>query len=800
MSCFAFSFSRKAYLKFSTIIVISFFLLSTFSKLKLLLMKKINTAFLLFITISLHAQDTKMNTFIANLMNKMTIDEKIGQLNLVTPGGAVTGSVVSSDVDNKIRKGDVGGLFGITGADKIRKAQDIAINNSRLHIPLLFGLDIIHGHRTIFPIPLGLSASWDTALIERSAHIAATEATAEGLCWAFSPMVDIARDPRWGRIAEGAGEDPFLGSQIAKAMVHGYQGSSYSDHTLMACVKHFALYGAAEAGRDYNTVDMSRIKMYEYYLPPYKAALDAGCGSVMSSFNEIDAVPATGNKWLLTDLLRKQWGFKGFVVSDYTAVSEMINHGAGDLQTVSALALNAGLDMDMVSEGLLTTLKKSLSEGKVTEKQINDACRRILEAKYKLGLFDNPYKYCDTTRAAKEILTDANRVAAREIAAHTFVLLKNDLLPSAGATGTSTLPLKKNGTIALIGPLADSKRNMLGTWSVSGDPSQSVSVLEGVKSVAGKDVNVLYAKGANLSDDTLVVKRTNVFGPEIEVDKRTPSEMIGEAVDIANKADIVVAVLGEAADMTGEASSMSDISLQESQKKLLQALVQTNKPVVLILFNGRPMTLTWEDEHVGAILDVWFPGVEAGNAIADVLFGNYNPSGKITATFPRSVGQIPIYYNHKNTGRPYNGEAFAKFKSNYLDVSNDPLYPFGYGLSYTTFSYSDIQLNKTSLTGNDHLIATVTVTNTGKVAGEETVQLYITDPVASVTRAVKDLKGFQKITLQPGEMKAVSFNITPKDLKFYNNDLKYDWEAGEFIFQIGGNSRDVKSATVEWTK
>ena len=744
----------------------------------------------------IHAQDAKMNTFISNLMKKMTIDEKIGQLNLVTPGGAVTGSVVSKDVDGKIRNGQVGGLFGIWGADKVRQAQEIAVNNSRLHIPLIFGLDVIHGHKTVFPIPLGLSASWDTALIRRSASIAATEATADGLCWAFSPMVDIARDPRWGRIAEGAGEDPFLGSQIAKAMVRGYQGNSFTDHTLMACVKHFALYGASEAGRDYNTVDMSRIKMYEYYLPPYKAAVDAGVGSVMSSFNEIDGVPATGNKWLLTDLLRKQWGFKGVVVSDYTSVSEMINHGVGDLQTVSALALNAGLDMDMVSEGFLTTLKKSLQEGKVTEEKINTACKRILEAKYKLGLFDDPYKYCDSTRAAKEILTQENRTAAREIATHTFVLLKNDSL----VNGATALPLKKSGTIALIGPLADNKRNMMGTWTVAGDFNQSVTVMDGIKNVAGDSVKILYAKGANISDDSLTIKRANALGTEIEVDKRSPQEMINEAVDVANKADVIVAVLGEAADMTGEASSMSNINLQESQENLLKALVKTNKPTVLVLFNGRPMTLTWENEHVNAMLDVWFPGIEAGNAIADALFGNYNPGGKLSVTFPQSVGQIPIYYNHKRTGRPYNGEDFAKFKSNYLDISNEPLYPFGYGLSYTTFSYSDIQLNKTNLKGKDRLIATITVTNTGKVTGEETVQLYITDPVASVTRSAEDLKGFQKITLQPGEIQAVSFNITPDDLKFYNSDLKYDWESGDFIIRIGSNSRDVKSATVKWMK
>ena len=760
-------------------------------------MRKLLTLLCLIAINYVQAQDAKMNSFISSLMKKMTIDEKIGQLNLVTPGGAVTGSVVSKDVDEKIRNGQVGGLFGIWGADKVRQAQEIAVNNSRLHIPLLFGLDVIHGHKTVFPIPLGLSASWDTALITRSARIAATEATADGLCWAFSPMVDIARDPRWGRIAEGAGEDPFLGSQIAKAMVRGYQGNDFaSDHTLMACVKHFALYGASEAGRDYNTVDMSKIKMYEYYLPPYKAAVDAGVASVMSSFNEIDGVPATGNKWLLTDLLRKQWGFKGLVVSDYTSVSEMINHGVGDLQTVSALALNAGLDMDMVSEGFLTTLKKSLEERKVTEEKINTACRRILEAKYKLGLFDDPYKYCDSTRAAKEILTQENRKAAREIATHTFVLLKNDSL----ANGTTALPLKKSGTIALIGPLADNKRNMMGTWTVAGDFNKSVTVMEGIKNVAGDSVKILYAKGANISDDSLTVKRSNALGTEIEIDKRSPQEMINEAVDVANKADVVVAVLGEAADMTGEASSMSNINLQESQENLLKALVQTNKPIVLVLMSGRPLTINWENEHVNSILETWFPGIEAGNAIADVLFGNYNPSGKLSITFPRNVGQIPIYYNHKRTGRPYNGEDFAKFKSNYLDVSNEPLYPFGYGLSYTTFSYSDVQFNKTDLKGNDRLIATITVTNTGKVAGEETVQLYITDPVASVTRSVEDLKGFQKITLQPGEIKAVSFNITPDDLKFYNSDLKYNWESGDFIIRIGGNSRDLKSATVKWEK
>lgn len=756
-------------------------------------MKRLIAVFLSLVTGHLYAQqDAKMNAFITSLMSKMTIDEKIGQLNLVTPGGAVTGSVVSQGVDENIRKGYVGGLFGITGPDKVRQAQDIAVKNSRLKIPLFFGLDVIHGHKTVFPIPLGLSCSWDMALIERSARIAATEATADGLCWAFSPMVDIARDPRWGRISEGSGEDQYLGGEIAKAMVRGYQGKDYSStDRLMACVKHFALYGAAEAGRDYNSVDMSRIKMYEYYLPPYKAAVDAGVGSVMSSFNDIDAVPATGNKWLLTDLLRKQWGFKGLVVSDYTSVSEMSNHGLGDLQAVSALALNAGLDMDMVAEGFLTTLKKSLKEGKVTQKQIDDACRRILEAKYKLGLFDDPYRYMDETRPAREILTADTRKAAREIAAHSFVLLKNN---------AQLLPLQKSGTIAVVGPLADSRRNMLGTWSVAGDFTKAVTVIEGIKNVA-QGAKIIYAKGANIADDPLLVKRTNVFPPdEIETDKRSADEMIGEAVDAANNADVVVAVVGEAADMTGEASSRSDIGLPESQLNLLKALAKTGKPVVMVLFNGRPMTLAWETQHMNAMLDVWFGGTEGGNAIADVLFGNYNPSGKLTTTFPQNVGQIPLYYNHKNTGRPYNNEEFAKFKSNYLDVSNDPLFPFGYGLSYTTFSYSDVNLSKTNLKGNETLKAAVTLTNTGKYAGEEVVQLYITDLVASVTRAVKDLKGFQKIMLQPGESKEVSFTITPEQLKFYNSNLKFDWESGDFIIHIGTNSSDLKSAEINWVK
>jgi len=736
-----------------------------------------------------NSNETKMDNFINALMKKMTLNEKIGQLNLVTPGGAVTGSVVSKDVDTKIRNGQVGGLFGITGPDKIRRAQEIAVKNSRLHIPLIFGLDVIHGHRTIFPIPLGLSASWDTSLIKRSARIAANEATADGLNWVFSPMVDIARDPRWGRIAEGSGEDAFLGSQIAKAMVDGYQENYLSkDSTVMACVKHYALYGASEAGRDYNTVDMSKVRMYNEYLPPYKAAVDAGVGSVMSSFNTVDGIPASANRFLLTDVLRKQWGFRGLVVSDYTSISEMINHGLGDLQTVSAKSLNAGMDMDMVSEGFLTTLEESLKQGKVSLKTIDEACRKVLEAKYKLGLFDDPYRYCNEEKFKTELMSEANLKAAREIAERCFVLLKND---------NNLLPLKKSGTIALIGPLADNKRNMLGTWSVSGDPQKSVTIMQGIKNVAGNDVNILYAKGANISEDTMLIKRVNVFGTEIDVDSRTPEEMINEAVETANKADVVVAVLGEAADMTGESSSMTHIGLQLSQENLLKALVKTGKPVVLVLMNGRPMTLTWEDAHVPAILDTWFGGTEAGNAVADVLFGNYNPSGKLTASFPRNVGQIPVYYNHLNTGRPFHPGDSPKFKSDYLDVANTPLYPFGYGLSYTTFSYSDISLSNKILKAGGKITASVNVTNTGTRKGKETVQLYTRQLVGSIARPVKELKGFQQIILEPGETKKVTFLISVDDLKFYNSDLKYVYEPGPFKLFIGTNSADVKEADFE---
>ncbi|MFD0792965.1 beta-glucosidase BglX [Mucilaginibacter litoreus] len=739
-----------------------------------------------------HSEEAKMNAFIGGLMKKMTIDEKIGQLNLVTGGMAITGSVTNNGIGEGVKKGSIGGIFGLYGTADVRKMQEAAVNGSRLHIPLIFGLDVIHGHRTIFPIPLGMSATWDLGVIEQSAHIAAKEATAEGLNWVFSPMVDIARDARWGRISEGSGEDPYLGGKIAAAMVKGYQGSSLKNaDAVMACVKHFALYGGAEAGREYNTVDMSRLAMYNYYLPPYKAAVDAGVGSIMSSFNVVDGVPSTVNKWLLTDLLRSQWGFKGFVVSDYTSLNEVTNHGLGDLQTVSALAIKAGLDMDMVGEGYLKTLKKSLQEKKITIADIDRACRLVLEAKYKLGLFENPYKSLDPKREQTEIMTQANRQAARTTAEHSFVLLKNE---------NQILPLKKTGSsIALVGPLADNKRDMLGTWVIGGEWEKSVSVMEGIKHLVGENVTINYAKGSNITDDTTFMKRLN-FGPGmVSLDKQSPDEMIEDAVKAAKKSDVIVAVVGESQSMSGESSSRSDIGIPQSQQRMLKELAKLGKPLVIVLFNGRPLTLTWEDEHAAAILDVWAPGTEAGNAIANVLFGNYNPSGKLTATFPRSVGQIPVYYNHLNTGRPYTSGP-TKFKSDYLDISNDPLYPFGYGLSYSKFTYSDVQLSKSQLKGSEMLTASVTVTNNGPYAGEQVVQLYISDPVASISRPVKELKGFQKVNLQTGEKKTITFSITPQQLKFYNSQLKYDWEPGDFYIHIGFNSADIKTAKVSWAK
>ncbi len=741
----------------------------------------------LFVTLS---ESSAQTPIVDSLLSLMTLEEKIGQLNLVTQGGAVTGTVISKDVEDKIRDGKVGGIFGTRGAEKMRKIQEIAVRESRLGLPLIIGMDVIHGHQTVLPIPLGLSCSWDPSLLSECAQMSAREATADGLMWTFSPMVDIARDPRWGRIAEGFGEDPFLASSLATAMVEGYQGEDLADPTtIMACVKHFAAYGAAEGGRDYATVDMSTVRLFNEYLPPYQAAVESGVGSAMTSFNVLDYVPATASYVLLQEILRDRWDFQGFVVTDYTSINEMIAHGLGDLQHVSALALKAGVDMDMVGEGFLTTLKSSLETGIISEEEINKACARVLRAKEQLGLFEDPYRYFDEARAEQEILSAQNRAFARRVGGESQVLLKNS---------QDLLPLSKSSKIALIGPLADSRRNMMGTWSVSGDHSQSVTVLEGMQSLIGSDGSVTYAKGANISDDTLFAKKVNVFGEEIAIDDRRPEEMIEEAVRLASTADVIVAAVGEAADMSGEASSMAHIGLQPAQRRLLQALKETGKPVVMVLFSGRPMTLTWEDENMDAILEVWHTGIEAGHAIADVLFGEINPSGKLTASFPVHVGQIPVYHSMLNSGRPYNGEAFSKFKSNYLDIPNEPLYPFGYGLSYTSFDYSSPEITDTILSAEGKLSVSVSVRNSGQQAGKEIVQLYIRDLVGSISRPLKELKGFQKIVLQPGEEKTVSFEITPELLKFYNSKLEFVVEPGAFQVFVGPNSRDVQALSFSY--
>lgn len=740
---------------------------------------------------------SKKKAFIDNLISKMTLDEKIGQLNLPSSGDFTTGQTQNSDIGKKIEQGLVGGLFNIKGVDKIRAVQKVAVEKSRLKIPMIFGMDVIHGYETSFPIPLGLASSWDMDLIQRSAQIAAQESTADGINWTFSPMVDVSRDPRWGRVSEGSGEDPYLGSQIAKAMVYGYQGDDLSKkNTMLACVKHFALYGAAEAGRDYNTVDMSHLQMYNTYFPPYKAAVDAGAASVMASFNEVDGIPATGNKWLMTDVLRKQWNFKGFVVTDYTGINEMIEHGMGDLQQVSALAMNAGVDMDMVGEGFLKTLKQSITEGKVSEQTVTEAARRILESKYDLGLFDDPYKYTDSKRAQKEVFSPKHLEAAKTISSQSMVLMKND---------KQILPLKKSGTVAVIGPLADNAVNMTGTWSVAAKHANSISVLRGLKETVGKDVNFIYAKGSNIYESEEMEKKATMFDKTAGRDNRSADQIRTEALAIAKQADVIVLTIGESAEMSGESSSRTDIGIPETQKELLRELKKTGKPIVLVLFTGRPLVLTEESELADAILNVWFPGSMAGYAVSDVLYGKVNPSAKLPMTFPRSVGQVPLYYNAKNTGRPLSVEntekcTFEKFRSNYLDECTTPLYPFGFGLSYTTFGYSDVSVSNAKPTGNTPIEASVTLTNSGKYDGAEVVQLYIRDVVGSITRPVKELKGFEKVYLKAGESKKVTFKISPDDLKFFNNDLKYDWESGDFDIMIGTNSHDVKTTRVNWTK
>ncbi|WP_285268640.1 beta-glucosidase BglX [Kaistella rhinocerotis] len=740
---------------------------------------------------------TKKEAFVNSLLAKMTLDEKIGQLNLPSAGDFTTGQAQNSNIGKKIEEGSVGGLFNIKGAEKIRAVQKVAVEKSRLKIPLIFGMDVIHGYETTFPIPLGLAASWDMNLIQQTARVAASEATSDGISWTFSPMTDISREPRWGRISEGSGEDPYLGSEIAKAMVYGYQGKDLSlKNTILACVKHFALYGAGEAGMDYNTVDMSHVRMFNEYFPPYKAAVDAGVGTVMASFNEVDGIPATGNRWLQTEVLRNQWGFKGFVVSDYTGINEMIDHGMGDLQQVSALALKAGIDMDMVGEGFLTTLKKSLQEGKVTQAEIDLAAKRVLEAKYDLGLFDDPYRYGDPKAAEKEVYSLKNREIARSAAAQSVVLMKNE---------NNVLPLKPGGTVAVIGPLVNNALNMAGTWSVGAKHSNSVSLMKGLQENFGKNTKFISAKGANIDYSEKLENIYAAHGKLTDRDNRPADVILKEAVEVAKKSDVIVLAIGESAEMSGESSSRTEIDIPKSQVDLLMELKKTGKPIVMVLFTGRPLALTNVKEVPDAILNVWFPGTEAGHAITDVLYGKVNPSGKLPVTFPRSLGQVPIYYNHKNTGRPLNSEKvdkceYERFRANYMDECNTPLYPFGYGLSYTTFSYSDMKVSNTNPKGDTSVTASVNLRNTGNYDGSEVVQLYIRDLVGSNTRPVKELKGFEKAFLKKGESKTVTFTITPEDLKFYNHELKFDWEPGEFEIMIGTNSADVSKTKINWSK
>lgn len=732
-------------------------------------------------------KEVKMDKFITNLMSRMTLEEKIGQLHQISGGDVVSGELSSdgNKTAQQIRTGGVGSMLNAKGVEKVYALQKIAVEQSRLKIPLMFGMDVIHGYETAFPVPLAMASTWNMKQIETMARTAAIEASADGVCWTFSPMVDITRDPRWGRIVEGAGEDPFLGGAVAKAIVKGYQGEpGFATNTqILACVKHFALYGAPDAGRDYSTVDMSRLRMFNDYLYPYQAAVDAGVATVMSSFNEVDNVPATANKWLLEDLLRKQWGFKGLVLTDYASINDLVRHGIGDPVSTTIRALQAGTDIDMEAYAYHYMLPEAVKSGRVSMALIDKACRRVLEAKYKLGLFENPYKYCDLTRAAKELFTKENRAKSREAATESFVLLKNQ---------ANLLPLKKGGTIAVIGPHGNNRPMMLGPWFYPHDIMRAATVVEGLKEAIGNKGRVIYARGCQPFESEEYAQRV-YFGKEFEKDNRSDAEILDEAMNVAKSADVIVATLGESTEMSGESSSRSILDLPKPQQKLLKALTKTGKPVVLVLFTGRPLTINWEKENIPAILNVWFPGTEAAYAIADVLFGDVNPSGKLTSTWPQSVGQIPIYYNCKNTGKPMD-KWFQKFRSGYLDVSNEPLYPFGYGLSYTHFEYSDVTLSDSVIGPKSEITATVTVKNSGKRDGYEVVQLYIHDKAASIIRPLKELKGFRKVFIKAGQSVKVDFPITSDLLKFYNYDLEYVCEPGDFDVMIGCNSVELKSA------
>ena len=740
--------------------------------------KQIVFIILCLVSVTVHATSDR-DEFISRLMSRMTLEEKIGQLNLLPGGDIVTGKVMDSPLAKLISEGKLGAVLSIRDPEKIKALQQVAVKKSRLGIPLLFGFDVIHGFRTVLPIPLAQSCSWDTTAIRLGASMAASEATSQGINWEYSPMVDIALDPRWGRVAEGAGEDPFLGSCIARALVEGIQGN-FGPHNAMACLKHYALYGAAEAGRDYNTVDMSHVRMYNQYFPPYEAAVKAGAGSVMSSFNLVDGIPATANDWLINDVLRRQWGFGGFLVTDYGSIGEMTIHGLGDAARCAELALKAGTDMDMCSNVYIAQLKKLVEEGRVSEEDINQACRRVLEAKYTLGLFQNPYRFLDAKRMKTELYTPEHRKLARDMAAETFVLLKNE---------GDVLPLRKQGTIALIGPLADDRSNMVGCWSTADKPELYSTLKEAMERAVGKEAKVVYSQGCNVYDDSTMQAKCSFGRPISRVDATRAEQ---EALQVATHADVIVCAMGEMTEMSGESSSRADLNLPEAQMRLLRKLCATGKPVVLLNFAGRPTILKWESEHCQAILNVWFAGSEAADAICDVLFGDKGPSGHLTMSLPQCMGQIPIYYNHLNTGRPVaeGAKKYYKYHSNYIDVRNDALYPFGYGLSYTRFSYGKPMLSSPTIAHNGQVKASVVVTNTGKRDGYEVVQLYIHDPSAQIARPVKELKAFRRIHLQAGESRRVDFTLTPDMLKYKDAQGRDVLDAGTYDIMVGSDSSD----------
>ena len=732
--------------------------------------------------------DKKMDRFVSALMKKMTLREKIGQLNLQPAGNITTGGAMDTEVGSLVMNGDLGAILNQTGKDEIRAIQEVAVKRSRLGIPLLVGLDVIHGYHTILPIPLAQACSWDIPAIEGGARIAAEECSSDGISWTYSPMVDIALDARWGRIMEGSGEDPYLGSLIAAALVRGYQGDFKEKHNIMACLKHYALYGAAEAGRDYNTVDMSRWRMFNQYMPPYEAAVRAGVGSVMTSFNIVDGQHATANPWLLDEVLRRKWGFEGFVVTDYASITEMTSWGFGSQKENGIQALKAGTDMDMCAQAFLHHCEAAVSEGLLKVQDIDRACRRVLEAKYKLGLFEDPYKHCDMSdeEQARHIFTPEHRRAARDLAAETFVLLKND---------GGILPLKKQGKVALIGPNADTTDGLLGSWCVVRPQRDAYpSLLSAMREYLQGKAEVLYAQGCNLTNDERQDKAGMANAPYRTVPRVDSRQALAEALKVAADADVIVFAGGEGAEWSGESHSRADLSLPDCQKRLLSALQSLGKPLVVLNFSGRPTEMGWLKQHVPVLMNVWFGGTETGPALCDVLFGDKAPSGHLTVSLPQVTGQEPLYYNHLNTGRPVrdDDDTFRQYQGNYFEVSNGPAFPFGYGLSYTTFSYGEMQVAQ----DGRNVTATVSVTNTGDREAAEVVQCYIHDVACRYARPVKELKGFERITLRPGQTQTVSIRLTERELSSYDAEGNLFFEAGAFDIMMGGNSRDVQTKRI----